>query len=396
MKNIMIILNAVVYNRGSEALVRGISSICKKDECIITLVSSEKNFGKDTVNIESIDVYQKKESYNGKSVKWFFSKLFGKIGLKGIAYSIRYKDLYKAAKKQDIIIIVGADNYDITYNLQGSLNILNTQLRKRTNAKIILYDCSIDKRDITDTLKKDFANFDYVTVRESITKENVEKIIDRSKMFYFPDPAFVMKPQQIELNEIFEKRKVVGINVSNLITKEEYGSQKEKIINAYHKLIKYILENTDMGIVLVPHVMNNADLSALKILYKEYEDDERVILIDDESLNARQLKYLISKCELYVGARTHSTIAAYSSCVPTLVLGYSVKSKGIAKDLFGTDEKYVLPVATLDNDEYLVNGFKWLLENKVEIKERLNKIMPDYIKKAESTYELIKKCEEGD
>ena len=56
---------------------------------------------------------------------------------------------------------------------------------------------------------------------------------------------------------------------------------------------------------------------------------------------------------MFIGARTHSTIAAYSSGVPTLVVGYSVKAKGIAKDLFGTEENYVLPVQALKEENNL-------------------------------------------
>lgn len=85
---------------------------------------------------------------------------------------------------------------------------------------------------------------------------------------------------------------------------------------------------------------------------------------------------------MFIGARTHSTIAAYSHCVPTLVLGYSVKSRRIAKDLFGTEENYVLPVQKLVNTDELVNGFKWLLSNESTIKQHLLDIMPEYIKKA--------------
>lgn len=48
MKKILIILNAVVYNRGSEALIRGLSIMCKNKypDSIITLVSSEDEFRK--------------------------------------------------------------------------------------------------------------------------------------------------------------------------------------------------------------------------------------------------------------------------------------------------------------------------------------------------------------
>ena len=102
------------------------------------------------------------------------------------------------------------------------------------------------------------------------------------------------------------------------------------------------------------------------------------------------MDHLISNCRMFIGARTHATIAAYSTKVPTLVLGYSVKSRGIAKDLFGTDEKYVLPVSDLKSDDYLVNGFKWLAENEEKIKNTLEDKMPNYIEQIKSIKEIIK------
>ncbi len=56
--------------------------------------------------------------------------------------------------------------------------------------------------------------------------------------------------------------------------------------------------------------------------------------------------------------RTHATIAAYSTGVPTLVVGYSVKARGIARDLFGTEDGYVLPVQQLkESDELTKHSF---------------------------------------
>ena len=103
----------------------------------------------------------------------------------------------------------------------------------------------------------------------------------------------------------------------------------------YRRLIDHILKDTDNSVALIPHVMwkNNDDRLALKELYQGYEKNERVVLFPD--MSCRKLKYVISKCRAFIGARTHATIAAYSSCVPTLVVGYSVKARGIARDLFG-------------------------------------------------------------
>ena len=51
--------------------------------------------------------------------------------------------------------------------------------------------------------------------------------------------------------------------------------------------------------------------------------------------NCMEMKGFIARCRFFVGARTHATIAAYSSCVPTLVVGYSVKAGGLQRDLLG-------------------------------------------------------------
>ena len=98
--------------------------------------------------------------------------------------------------------------------------------------------------------------------------------------------------------------------------------------------------------------------------------------------NAPQLKWVISNCKMFIGARTHSTIAAYSTCVPTLVIGYSVKARGIAKDLFGTDKNYVVPVQSLKNEDDMVRSFIWLESNFEQIKQKLEDKIPQYCEKA--------------
>ena len=77
---------------------------------------------------------------------------------------------------------------------------------------------------------------------------------------------------------------------------------------------------------------------------------------------------------MFVGCRTHSTIAAYSTCVPTLVVGYSIKSRGIAKDLFGDYKDLVIPIEDLENGVDLVEKFI----------EFSNKFLDDSSEKAEN------------
>ena len=71
--------------------------------------------------------------------------------------------------------------------------------------------------------------------------------------------------------------------------------------------------------------------------------------------------------------------------MPTLVVGYSVKARGIARDLFGQEEHYVLPVQSLRDRDDLVKEFQWLSSREKEIREKLEKKMPDYRNRALET-----------
>ena len=150
------------------------------------------------------------------------------------------------------------------------------------------------------------------------------------------------------------------------------------IMENFQKLINYIIETTDNQIVLIPHVVknNNDDREVLQEIYKKVGRADRIILLND--YNCMQLKGFIARCRFFIGARTHATIAAYSTCVPTLVTGYSVKARGIAQELFGTDEHYVVPVQNLQTTEDLTKAFVWLQNHENKIKEKLINIMPKY------------------
>lgn len=137
-----------------------------------------------------------------------------------------------------------------------------------------------------------------------------------------------------------------------------------------------------MSVALIPHVVwsHNDDRQPLKYLYDKYVDSGRVVMVED--CGAEVLKGYIARCRFMVAARTHASIAAYSTGVPTLVVGYSVKAKGIAKDLFGSYEHYVCPVQSLSGDEELTTAFKWHMTNENSIRSHYHEFMPEYVAKA--------------
>ena len=75
-------------------------------------------------------------------------------------------------------------------------------------------------------------------------------------------------------------------------------------------------------------------------------------------------------------------------CVPTLVVGYSVKAKGIALDLFGEQEHYVVPVWELEKDTDLLKRFLWIKNNEESIRNILENKMKEYVQSVQD-YKII-------
>ncbi len=98
----------------------------------------------------------------------------------------------------------------------------------------------------------------------------------------------------------------------------------------------------------------------------------KISLLENQ-YDSAEIKYIIGNCKYFIGARTHSTIAALSSFIPTLSLAYSTKARGINKDLFGHEE-YVLDISNITS-KTLMTSFQKIVNEEIEIKEILgNKI----------------------
>jgi len=306
----------------------------------------------------------------------------------------RYGSIFKG-KAAPLAVSIGGDNYCYD-NMLSDLRLANSAFN-RYGTKTILLGCSIEPELLSrEDIAGDLMKYHTIIARESITYEALKemtKCVRQEKesarmqevpnILCFPDPAFTLTGKELPLPDGFRPGNTIGINVSPMIQDKE--SKAGITIESYKALLRFIIDNTDMQIALIPHVVweRNDDRKPVHALYEAFKNTGRVVEILDGT--CEELKGFISRCRFFVGARTHATIAAYSSCVPTLVVGYSVKARGIARDLFGTEENYVIPVQSLENPEDLVKGFEWILNRETEIKDHLAKIMPSYKEKALQT-----------
>ena len=375
MKKVFLCGNTGSVNRGCEAIVRSTVKVlgARSGDVFLATFSPEQDMSvARDIGINLIP-YAKYPT----SVHRYLYALIRKIFKKSVAgQSVIQNPLFSRIGKEDICLNIGGDTY--CYGRPIPSIALNNFTRKNgiTN---ILWCCSVEKGKIKGEILKDLNNYKYIFAREQLTyKSLIDSGIDKKRVIRVCDPAFFLDCANVELPYGFNKGNTVGINVSEMTVNENNPYAYNNIIT----LIRYILEDTDMSVCLIPHVYsiknNTNDYPILKKIYNEI-NSERVSIVDKE-YNCEQLKYIISNCRFFVGARTHATIAAYSTEVPTLVIGYSVKSKGIATDLFGTCDGYVIPYTELTEKNELVKAFKGIVEKESEIRTRLHSFLPEYKK----------------
>ena len=129
--------------------------------------------------------------------------------------------------------------------------------------------------------------------------------------------------------------------------------------------------------------INQDDREINCTLKEQFANSSRISCLNINQLNYCHIRYIISKCALFIGARTHAVISAYSMCVPTIALGYSIKSRGIAKDL-QLDSQLVVDSKNF-TPESLIDSFNYLTAHEKDIRKHLAAIMPAY---KQSTYSI--------
>ena len=363
-------------NHGCEALVRSTAKLLDRmptlfstgyDEDIQFGISEIANVQRDTV----VSVPRRSAAYVAAACQTKLTKrttLFTQFAR---------RDLLDAVQSGDLCLSIGGDNY--CYAGTEILGDLNTLFKKK-GAKTVLWGCSIDPEAISPEMVKDLKRYDLITVREPLTQAALAAAGITENVRSVADPAFLLDVQKTDLPDGFLAGNTIGLNLSPLIL--HYTEKKEEALAGFQALVQHILDTTDSAIALIPHVVKSSsnDLEVLEPLFRQFEGTGRVLLIPDQ--NCMQLKYIISQCRLFIGARTHATIAAYSTFVPTMVIGYSVKSRGIAADLFGTEENYVLPIQAIRADTDLIGAYDWLEAHAVEIGQHLRNVIPAYQDKA--------------
>ena len=294
-------------------------------------------------------------------------------------YKAAYADTVEFAKDYDLCLIIGGDTF--CYGNNELCRALTAQFKK-LGKKVVLWGCSVGEEDLTDEKLATLRSLDGIFARESLTKAVLEKAgIENVQLF--PDPAFTLEKAAVELPEV-SGQKMLGINLSPLVAK-----RTKNLGQAAAEFLRYLESETDFVPLLVPHVTvpNNNDYEFLAAIKKAAKSEKSILL--PENLGAREYKGYIAKADMFMGARTHSIIGAYSSRVPAFAFGYSIKARGIAKDLFG-EELCVRGIDKVTCGADLIACFEELCQNREKMQKILDEKIPDTVAASFSAGEALK------
>ena len=376
-KRLVLYMHAGSGNHGCEAIVNSLCHMIEPKPLLVTYRGKED----ESYSLKELCDILPERRFEDHRLMHVGYYLYRKLsGDRESFLRYRYGEVFRG-EKPPLAVSIGGDNYCYD-NMLADLALSHEAFRK-AGTKTVLLGCSIEPELLKrPELLEDLENYDLIIARETITYEALCQALDpkKTRILCYPDPAFTLKGKKPVLPEGFAAGNTIVINVSPMVVESE---KKGGITMAcYEELIRYLIQHTDMQIALIPHVIweQNDDRRPLHELFLKFQNTGRVLEIPDGS--CEELKGYIGSCRFFVGARTHATIAAYSSLVPTLVIGYSVKARGIARDLFGTEEGYVLPVQKLQDPGELVRAFSGIYEREAEIKGNLQEIMPSYVERA--------------
>ena len=293
-------------------------------------------------------------SFSGNNID-IIKKSFPEISFVG--YKMRLYNLIRHMKKCDYIVdCTYGDNFSDIYSLPFvSRTTLYKLMVIDMKGKLILapqtigpFENQLLKKKAVKILKKSAIVFSRDELSSKYTKE-----ISGVDAITVTDLAFLL-PYKRE-SYTFSKNEKIGINVSGLLWKGGFNQNNQFGLKMdYKQFVCELIEKLNQKgyeIHLIPHVIADENLT--------HDDDVGICQELSQQYGVKcapafktpiEAKSYISNMAFFIGARMHSTIAAFSSGVPTIPVSYSRKFQGLYNTL---GYNYIIDAKKLDEKEAL-------------------------------------------
>lgn len=288
---------------------------------------------------------------------------------------------YDALRSCDLMIVSGGDVLADYGEASVKHYFFPIAVAKALKKPVYVFAQSISPyqdRKLLNFAKHYLDETDLITLREQLSYEYLKSIGIKTPFHLTADPAFLLQAasedrllQILDIEGIPDKSELtIGVSVSETLTKW-VGADQSEFLKVMASVCDSLLNKYQSKLIFVPHVTydhnpDNDDRITSERLRSKMKEKARAYLIKGD-YSCRELKGVIGKCDLFIGARTHATIASSSQLVPTLALAYSVKAFGIMDDVLDR-EKCTCDIRNVAFHD-LLGKIEHLIENSQRIRE---------------------------
>lgn len=411
MRNILITGSFCSLNNGDLAMIYGFRQMMDGNELFNYTVLSMYPFteqGRYKANVIGVPTTPR--------FKFGFNLIANNI--QAIIYKItggRFKKIYwgkefRAYSKADLIVDLSGDGYSDEITPLGSI-IHSLQLLPGIILGKKIYICAQSLGPFNTFFTRSLAKFVFnkvslLTVRESLSEKYLQSMELKRSISITGDCAFGMSPninEQVKPWHIsFAKWKsqgkiIIGVSLSKrlsrfLFPEIEDMTQKYNIyIETMAHIIDQLINRYDCKIVFIPHVLGPAlvdDRYTHRDIAEHIKKSEDVIILEDPFVT-NEMKAIISKVDYMISARMHALIAAYSTGVPGVAVGYSHKYAGIIGEMLGLNSVFI-DIRSLEDtlDNVIMEKVNYLINNSEQIKKQLSEVIPSIKERSKMNCQL--------
>lgn len=178
---------------------------------------------------------------------------------------------------------------------------------------------------------------------------------------------------------------IVGLNVSGLLFMGGYsGDNMFGLCLDYktliHHLIEFLIVKKHASVMLIPHVLGfdgEGDTSACQAVYDalrhEYPGNLGLIPAAYNQFDQSEMKYVIGRCDFFIGSRMHACIGAVSQNVPSVSIAYSDKFAGVMESV-GVGSIVADPRKM--GEKEILRIVEQAFDARAQVREQLTQTMP--------------------
>ncbi|WP_417333260.1 polysaccharide pyruvyl transferase family protein [Halarcobacter sp.] len=218
----------------------------------------------------------------------------------------------------------------------------------------------LSRFDVNYFAKKEFSILPFIPARGEKSAEECIRLLNSNQNVYsFPDSAVLLEPSSDKWldkylqNNGLVKNKYIVLSPSSVvknIPKNKSLTSGEKYIDFFVKIVQYFtLQNHK--IVFLPHMYSDnkkeCDREVCKEIIKKVEG-YNCFLVED-NLNCKEAKAVISASSLSIVSRYHALVAALSTEVNVVAIGWNIKYYDLMK--YYNLENFALDSRTVDENE---------------------------------------------